>query len=48
MEERLEKYSKLYFEVVGVLSEEEREGASRDASYANFENWTRRARAKVW
>ena len=50
MEERLEKYAKLYDKAVGVLPEEEREGASRDrdASYADFENWTRRARAKVW
>ena len=50
MEERLEKYVKLYDEAVGVLPEEELEGTSqdRDASYADFENWTRRARAKVW
>ena len=50
MEERLEKYAELYDEAVGVLPEEEREGASRDrdASYADFESCTRRARAKVW
>ena len=48
MEERLEKYAELYNEVVGVLPEEEREGASRDrdASYVDFENWTRRPEPK--
>ena len=50
MEVQLEKYTELYDKAVGVLPEEEREGASRDrdASYTDFKNWTRRARAKVW
>ena len=48
--EWLEKYAELYDGAVEELPEEEREGASRDrdASYADFENWTRKARAKVW
>ena len=50
MEEQLEKYAEPYNEVVEELPEEERGGAGRDRdeSYANFEDWTRRARAKVW
>ena len=50
MEERLEKYAELYNGAVGQVPDAEQEGASwdRDASYAIFENWTRRARAKVW
>ena len=49
MEERLDKYGELYDEAVGTLPEDKREGASRDrdASYADFKNWTRRARVKV-
>ena len=49
MKERLEKYAELYDEAVEELPEEERGGAGRDRdeSYANFEDWTRRARAKV-
>ena len=49
IEERLEKYAELYDGAVGQLPEAEWEGASRDRdeSYANFEDWTRRARAKV-
>ena len=49
MEEWLKKYAELYDAEVGVLPEEEQKRASRDrdASYANFEIWTRRARAKV-
>ena len=49
MEEQLEKYAKLNDRAVGQLPEAEREGASQDknVSYANFENWTKRARAKV-
>ena len=49
MEERLDKNAELYNEALGTLPEDEREGASRDrdASYADFENWTRRARVKV-
>ena len=50
MEERLDKYAELYNKVVVTLPEDEREGASRDrdAPYVDFENWTRRARVKVW
>ena len=50
MEERLEKYAELYDEAVGMLLDNEREEAcrDRDAAYNNFENWTRRARVKVW
>ena len=49
MEERLEKYAELYDGAVEQLPETEREKASqdRDASYADFDNWTRRARDKV-
>ena len=49
MEERLEKYAELYDEAVGMLPENEREEAcrDRDATYTNFENWTRRARVQV-
>ena len=50
MEEQLEKYAELYDGAVQELPEEERGGASRDrdASYANTDDLTRRARAKVW
>ena len=49
MEERLEKYAELYDEAVETLPENEREEAcrDRDASYTDFESWTRRARDKV-
>ena len=45
MEDQLEKYTELYDGAVEELPEEERGGASRDrdASYANSENWIRRA-----
>ena len=45
----MEKYTELYDEAVGALSEDEREEAlwDRDASYTDFESWTRRARDKV-
>ena len=49
MEEQLEKYAELYDEAVGEPPEGERGGAcrDRDESYANFDDWTRRTRAKV-
>ena len=50
IEERLEKYAELCGEAVGMLREKEQEEAcrDRDAAYTDFENWTRRARVKVW
>ena len=50
MEERLDRYAKQYVEAVRTLPDDERDEASRDRdeSYADIENWTRRARIKIW
>ena len=50
MEERLYKYAELYDKAVGTLPENNRDEASRDkdASHADFKNWTRSARVKIW
>ena len=50
MEERLDKYAEQYNEALGTLPDDKRDEASRDrdTSYADFGNWTRRARIKIW
>ena len=49
MEERLEKYAEMYNGAVEQLSETGREETrrDRDASNADFENWTRKTRDNV-